>query len=117
MMAAVFIMQPLGQILAAAVGLASLLTIGSGLSSNGDEESAAVTVDRIWRVVIGVGAIPAFVAIVFRWTIPESPRWTLNVDHDGTRALQDTEKYLKIQEALRRSSKELEAFGLDDLEG
>jgi MFS transporter, PHS family, inorganic phosphate transporter len=117
MMASVFIMQPLGQVAAAVVGLAVLLTIGSGLSSVADSEAAAVTVDRIWRVVVGVGAFPAFVAIYFRLTIPESPRWTLNVDHDGTRALQDTEKYLKLQQALHRNSRQVEVAENGDIEG
>lgn len=97
-MASVFIMQPLGQILAAVVGLAVLLTVGKsrGLATETDHVAAATIVDRIWRYVIGFGAIPAFVAIVFRLTIPESPRFTLDVDHDGTRALLDTQAYYKI---------------------
>lgn len=99
MMAAVFIMQPLGQLLAAVVGLAVLLTIGrsSGLDTQTDHDVSAKIIDTIWRYVIGVGAIPAFVAIVFRLTIPESPRYTLDVDHDGARALQDARQYLNIK--------------------
>src|SRR6202044_2460302 len=57
---------------------------------------AATTVDKIWRYIVGVGAIPALVAIGFRLTIPESPRYTLDVDHDGARALRDTQKYYNI---------------------
>lgn len=98
-MAAVFIMQPLGQLLAAVVGLAVLLTVGrsAGLATETRLVEAATIVDRIWRYVIGVGAIPALVAIVFRLTIPESPRFTLDVDNDGARALRDTQKYYNIQ--------------------
>lgn len=100
-MAAVFLMQPLGQLLASVVGLAVLLTIGrnAGLDTVQDSAAQAVIVDRIWRYVIGVGAIPALVAILFRLTIPESPRYTLDVDHDGARALKDTEEYLNIRRA------------------
>lgn len=97
-MSAVFLMQPVGQILAAAVGLAVLLTVGKGrgLATETDHEKAAVTVDHLWRYVIGFGGVPAFIAIVFRLTIPESPRYTLDVDHDGTRALSDTQRYYNI---------------------
>ena len=99
MMAAVFLMQPLGQLLASVVGLAVLLTVGrnAGLASERDPVAAATIVDRIWRYVVGVGAIPALIAIGFRLTIPESPRFTLDVDNDGARALRDTQKYYNIQ--------------------
>lgn len=98
-MAAVFLMQPLGQLLASVVGLAVLLTVGrnAGLATETDPVAAATIVDRIWRYVVGVGAIPALIAIGFRLTIPESPRYTLDVDHDGARALRDTQKYYNIQ--------------------
>jgi MFS transporter, PHS family, inorganic phosphate transporter len=120
MMAAVFLMQPLGQLLASVVGLAVLLTIGrsEGLETQTDHVAAATTVDRIWRYVIGVGAIPALVAILFRLTIPESPRYTLDVDHDGARALKDTQDYLRIKRASTSggSSRMLEANGYNDVE-
>lgn len=98
MMAAVFIMQPIGQLMASLVGLIVLLTVGrnGGLHNmKDDDEAAKKIVDSIWRWVIGVGAIPAFIAIGFRLTIPESPRYTLDVDQDGARALRDTEQYLR----------------------
>ena len=37
--------------------------------------SAAKTVD--WRVILGVGAIPAVLAVVLRARMPESPRWLI----------------------------------------
>ena len=73
MMAAVFLMQPLGQLLASVVGLAVLLTVGRNLNTETDLEASRVVVDRIWRYVVGVGAIPALVAIGFRLTIPRIP--------------------------------------------
>jgi MFS transporter, PHS family, inorganic phosphate transporter len=97
MMAAVFLMQPLGQILAAGVGwgvLAKLARSGGldQLPANGadltDDQKKAIlsTIDRIWRCVIGVGAFPAFLAILWRFSIPESPRYTMDVDRDAKRA-------------------------------
>ena len=105
-MAAVFLMQSLGQLLASVVGLAVLLTIGrnAGLATETDVETSRIIVDRIWRWVVGVGAIPALIAIGFRLTIPESPRFTLDVDHDGARALRDTQKYYNIRRASTNGS-------------
>lgn len=37
---------------------------------------AATTVD--WRVILGLGAIPALVAVLLRAKMPESPRWLLH---------------------------------------
>lgn len=119
-MAAVFLMQPLGQLLASVVGLAVLLTVGrnAGLATQTDIETAKMIVDRIWRYVVGVGAIPALIAIVFRLTIPESPRFTLDVDHDGARALRDTQKYYNIRRAStnRSTNSHIEVY-TDDVEG
>jgi PHS family inorganic phosphate transporter-like MFS transporter len=100
MMVAITLMQPLGQVAAAAVGLTVLTTLGKrrGLESltesPDDHNAAAAIIDRIWRIVIGVGAIPAFLAIVARLTIPESPRFTLDVSHDGKQALKANQEYL-----------------------
>ncbi|CRG87871.1 putative metabolite transporter C2H8,02 [Talaromyces islandicus] len=98
MMAAVFLMQALGQLAAALVGLVVLLSLGSKINheplSSGDHAHQSIRyVDSIWRIVIGTGAIPALIAIIFRVTIPESPRYTLDVDRDGCRALEDTKDY------------------------
>jgi PHS family inorganic phosphate transporter-like MFS transporter len=117
MMAAVFLMQPLGQLLASVVGLAVLLTVGRTLVTETDLETSRIAVDRIWRYVVGVGAIPALIAIGFRLTIPESPRYTLDVDHDGARALRDTQKYYNIRRASTNGSTNgpLEVYN-DDIE-
>ena len=119
-MAAVFLMQPLGQLLASVVGLAVLPTVGrsEGLDTQTDHSAAATTVNRIWRYIIGVGTILALVAILFRLTIPESRRYTLDVDHDGARVLKDTEDYLRIRRASMAGggSRMLEDNGYNDIE-
>lgn len=116
-MAAVFLMQPLGQLFASIVGLSVLMTVGrnGGLQTETNHVAAATIVDRIWRYVIGVGAIPALVAIFFRLTIPESPRYTLDVDHDGARALRDTQIYYNIQRRLSNGNAEMQEY--QDVEG
>jgi MFS transporter, PHS family, inorganic phosphate transporter len=52
------------------------------------------TIDSIWRCVIGVGAFPALIAILYRITIPESPRYTNDINRDGKSALLDIRRHL-----------------------
>lgn len=33
--------------------------------------------DADWRVILGLGAVPALVAVVLRSKMPESPRWLM----------------------------------------
>jgi PHS family inorganic phosphate transporter-like MFS transporter len=47
----------------------------------------------IWRCVIGPGAALALIAIFYRISIPESPRYTLDVDGDGRQAVSDIKEY------------------------
>lgn len=66
MLAAVFLMQPLGQLTAQVVGLFVVLGIDQkdglpGIVDSKAHEAGAAIVDRIWRCVIGVGAFPALV--------------------------------------------------------
>ncbi|KAK6420652.1 hypothetical protein LTR81_006388 [Elasticomyces elasticus] len=90
MMCAVFLMQPLGQLLAWGVGLASLEILSQSHDFTSDSTDAKIGIDKLWRWVIGLGAVPAVLAILFRLTIPESGRYTYDVQKDGPRALQDT---------------------------
>lgn len=97
MMAWVFFMQPLGQILAMAVGwgaltgifksqgLDSILSDGKPLTA-GQKFDILSALDTVWRCVIGVGTIPAAIAIAYRLTIPETPRYTMDVLEDGLSA-------------------------------
>ncbi|KAK3384925.1 major facilitator superfamily domain-containing protein [Podospora didyma] len=78
MMATVFLMQSIGQVVAYGVSLAVLAGLGPRLGllkETTDPEVAKQAVDAIWRVVIGVGAFPALVAIFLRRLLPETPRW------------------------------------------
>ncbi|KAF2105049.1 MFS general substrate transporter [Rhizodiscina lignyota] len=86
MLASVFFAQPLGQMFAALVGLSAIL--GHGDSSN-------ASLDKVWRIVSSVGGIPAIIAIVFRFTITDPGRWTLDVRDDGIQALLDTNKHVR----------------------
>jgi len=84
-MASVFMMQPLGQILAASIGWGVLTSImkSRGLQNvttadASNDQDLRSAVDVIWRTVIGVGAFPALLATLWRFSIPESPRYTMD---------------------------------------
>lgn len=48
----------------------------------------------MWRLLIGLGCIPGIVALYFRLTIPESPRYTADIERNVLRAAQEVELYL-----------------------
>jgi len=101
MMGAVFAMQGIGQFAAGIVALicvaaykAQLQTAGAPFYStcHGD---CARAVDQIWRIVIGFGAVPACIALYYRLTIPETPRYTFDVARDVEKATEDTQAYFE----------------------
>ena len=80
-MASIFLMQSLGQLTASAVayGVAVHLNKCQSLSQSAcDIDVAGRAVDQFWRTVIGVGAFPAAIAILLRFSMRESTRWNLS---------------------------------------
>ena len=92
MLAGVTLMQPLGQLCAALVCLCTLIGLDHqyGLRNSTDNEKSAAVIDRLWRIVIAVGAIPALIAIIFRFTITDPGRYTFDVKDDGDLAINNT---------------------------
>ncbi|KAJ5724704.1 hypothetical protein N7493_006432 [Penicillium malachiteum] len=83
MMASVFFMQPLGQI---AGNVVSLIVIAIGRNNNTDAAEMARNVDSMWRWVLGIGVVPGAIATLFRFAIPESPRYLVEIDDDPVTA-------------------------------
>jgi PHS family inorganic phosphate transporter-like MFS transporter len=81
MMATVFFMQPLGQI---SGNLISLIVVI--LSQTEGKEDLRRSVDIMWRWVIGIGVVPGVVASIFRFVIPETPRFLLDIEDDPIKA-------------------------------
>jgi PHS family inorganic phosphate transporter-like MFS transporter len=75
--AAVFAMQGLGQFVAALVSLIVTKAYKENLitaTSVGTCDDACMkSIDMMWRIVIGFGGIPGWVALFYRLTIPEIP--------------------------------------------
>lgn len=84
MMATVFFMQPLGQIAGNVVSLIVVAT--SRTNSYADTADVVRIVDRMWRWVIGIGVVPGVIATLFRFAIPESPRYLLDIEDDPVKA-------------------------------
>jgi PHS family inorganic phosphate transporter-like MFS transporter len=51
-------------------------------------------VDYCWRILIGLGCVPGAIALYFRLTIPETPRFTMDIDRDIQKARTDIENVL-----------------------
>jgi PHS family inorganic phosphate transporter-like MFS transporter len=85
MMAAVFAMQGFGILAAAAVAVIVLACFKDAVIADQNN------LDYVWRICIGLGAVPGCLAIYFRLTIPETPRYTLDVDNNVDRATNDVD--------------------------
>jgi PHS family inorganic phosphate transporter-like MFS transporter len=78
LLATVFFMQAMGQLFATLVSLAVIAGYrNDSLGHTGDEAKA--TIDSVWRWVMGAALLPTLVAIIARFKIPESPRYTMDV--------------------------------------
>lgn len=51
-------------------------------------------VDYMWRLLIGLGCVPGAVALYFRLTIPETPRFTMDIERNVKQASQDIDNVL-----------------------
>jgi len=58
------------------------------------EGICALAVDKMWRTLIGFGAVPACIVLYYRLTIPETPRYTFDVARDIEKTGQDVQAYM-----------------------
>jgi MFS transporter, PHS family, inorganic phosphate transporter len=97
MLAAVFFMQPVGQLLANVVAIIATALSHRYISQDSDPANCVgdcmETTDKIWRWIVGLGAVPPAIALLARLFIPESPRYTLEVEKDSSTAQQDANAY------------------------
>ena len=100
MLSSVFLMQPVGQALAQLVGVWVLLgrnkqfgldQMQCGIDLK-NEEACKKAIDGVWRIVIGTGAIPAVLAIVFRFFLYDCGLYTLEVKDKPGNAFRDTQR-------------------------
>ncbi|KAI0852528.1 phosphate permease [Daldinia vernicosa] len=98
MMGAVFAMQGIGQLVCAFVMLFVTLGFREALSvaptTTQCDGYCAIAVDKMWRTLIGFGAVPACIALYYRLTIPETPRYTFDIGRDVEKAADDVKAYI-----------------------
>lgn len=93
MLAIVFAMQAFGIAAGAIVSLAVTRAVQTRHPNNPARIGAsAQAVDQVWRWVIGLGLIPALFTAIMRFTIPESPRYTLVILNDPLKASEETDR-------------------------
>ena len=93
MLAMVFAMQAFG---IAAGAIVSLVVTRVVQTRHPDDlahpGASARAVDQIWRWIIGLALVPALLTAIMRFTIPESPRYTLDVLNDPFKASAETNR-------------------------
>lgn len=95
MMAAVFAMQGFGYLCTGMVAIVLLLAFRTLIEANVNN------LDYVWRLLIGLGCVPALVAVYFRMTIPETPRFVLDVENNLNKAEIDVANVFKTRNALQ----------------
>ena len=125
MLAAVFFCQPFGQLVAVLMAFAATAGFRSYISTLSKNASCSVqdsdptamecarTIDRAWRLVAGLGAVPAVVAMIFRLTIPESVYYTLDIKNDSNEAMHARD-YFESSESLGRGNPD--SIHMDEIE-
>ena len=72
----------------------------------------------MWRLFIGLGAVPAAVALYFRLTIPETPRFTMDVKRNLDKAAADIRAVFPGKGKSRAGKRpDIEHRGFEDLAG
>ncbi|KAI0787970.1 phosphate transporter [Fomes fomentarius] len=92
MMTAVFANQGWGQFSAALIAFIIVSAYKNALLN--DDPATLAHVDFMWRLLIGLGCVPGAIALYFRLTIPETPRFTMDVERNVKQATQDVENFL-----------------------
>ncbi|KAI5868543.1 phosphate permease [Durotheca rogersii] len=123
MMAAVFSMQGIGQLLAAVTALVVTASFrdafGNAAGVDQCDDVCQTAADRCWRIIVGVGAFPACFALYYRITIPETPRYTFEVAKDVEKAAADIKAYMasrsegEVDEIIRAKMKRIAAPALN----
>jgi len=93
MMSAVFASQGFGQFTAALVSFICTVGFKNSIQVNTCDAVCQTSLDKSWRIIYGFGAVPAIFALYFRLTIPETIRYTLDVERDAQYAAADAERY------------------------
>lgn len=101
MLTTVFFFQAVGQTIAQALSIAFIAAWQSRIEKNKptcQDDDCIRAIDSLWRLVIGLGAVPAAVALAFRYAIPESPRYQMDVLRAVDLTLDDITDYFGVED-------------------
>ncbi|CUM68369.1 uncharacterized protein PRCAT00006092001 [Priceomyces carsonii] len=101
-MGAVFSNQGIGQLFAGIVAMVLVAGYKDELIvANTAAECTGLCIkacDQMWRIIIGFGCVPGCVALYYRLTIAESPRYSLDIDeNDDIQKVADAEAAIDIE--------------------
>jgi PHS family inorganic phosphate transporter-like MFS transporter len=99
MMTAVFAAQGWGNFSAALVALIVTAAYKDTILSS-PSVAQLRGVDTVWRLLIGLGCVPGAVALYFRLTIPETPRFTVDIERNLDQAVVDIDNVVAGQEKV-----------------
>ncbi|KAH8828846.1 phosphate permease [Flagelloscypha sp. PMI_526] len=94
MMAAVFAAQGWGNLFGSIVSTIIVTAYKSKIEQADNVETTLAYVDSMWRLLIGLGCLPACLALYYRLTIPETPRYTMDIARNVEKASNDIDDIL-----------------------
>jgi MFS transporter, PHS family, inorganic phosphate transporter len=59
-----------------------------------DQPTSLEHIDYCWRILVGAGCVPGVIALYFRLTIPETPRFTMDIERNVKQACRNIEAVL-----------------------
>lgn len=109
MIAAIFSMQGFGNVAAALVTIIVLACFKTPVEYN------VVNLDYVWRICIGLGAVPAVATIYARLTLPETPRYSADVigDQKAARRALENQKWITPEDKERQHSMDANGHGTE----
>ncbi|KAJ3015446.1 phosphate transporter [Thoreauomyces humboldtii] len=96
MIAAVFGMQGIGILVGGLVTMIALACF------KGLIESDPLYLDYVWRIMLGFGIIPCVATVYFRLTMPETPRFQVDVEDDVEAAKRDIEMITAVNAGMHQ---------------
>jgi PHS family inorganic phosphate transporter-like MFS transporter len=98
MMTAVFAAQGWGNFTAALVAFIITAAFKDSILHSPTTTHIHV-IDKMWRLLIGLGVVPGVIALYFRLTIPETPRFTMDIERNLDQAATDIQAVLAGRKA------------------
>jgi MFS transporter, PHS family, inorganic phosphate transporter len=94
MMAAMFSSQGIGAFTAAMTSFLCTQGFRNSLEKAECDFDCRLALDKAWRIVYGIGILPAVAALFFRLTIPETIRYTLDITNNEANAAKDAVRFM-----------------------